>query len=439
MSIKPSNLIDLRASRRYKPDVVSLACRRVAAARHQTGLSRPAFASSLQPLLGWTPSPEVIKSWESAVAPPGEVVVACEVVSSQAAHGAQILHSDASPKDTSPILATMPPPKTLNSADVSKADARSVIAWVESTNTSDDAISYFAQAISRTAEEHASLPPATLLLKVQQLHTMIRALLEGGRQRQSQASELLCLDADLLAHLCQLLGDVHRDQAASAYAQASMALANEAGAGPARAFSAQAQIARWRGRYTEAADLAAIGSRRNPPVHLRTLLAYQEADAAAVSGQVRRARTLLERADSMDDGSTSYSAWSCPPGRRALFRMGVALNLGDAHGALRQAAEAEPAWQRERSRAFGTWAHFQITAAKAHTTLASIDGATDQVAPVLDLPREYRISTLVGHMATLDSLLLRQRFRNSRGVVALRERLRHFSDGTLEQTNAEES
>jgi len=119
--------------------------------------------------------------------------------------------------------------------------------------------------------------------------------------------------------------------------------------------------------------------------------------------------------------------------------MGVALNLGDPHEALRQAAEAEPVWQRERSRAFGTWAHFQITAAKAHTTLASIDGATDQVAPVLDLPREYRISTLVGHTATLDSLLLRQRFKNSREVVALRERLKHFSDGTLEQTNAEDS
>ena len=116
---------------------------------------------------------------------------------------------------------------------VGEADAKAVVAWLESTNTSDDAISYFAQTVSRTAEEHASAPPATLLARVHQLHSMIRALLQGGRQRQSQTTDLLRLDADLLAHLCQLLGDIHRDRDASAYALASMALANEAGTGSA--------------------------------------------------------------------------------------------------------------------------------------------------------------------------------------------------------------
>jgi hypothetical protein len=90
-------------------------------------------------------------------------------------------------------------------------------------------------------------------------------------------------------------------------------------------------------------------------------------------------------------------------------------------------------------RAFGTWAHFQITAATAHMMLASPEGAMQQVAPVLELPREYRISTLVEHMATLDKLLLGPRFSGSREVTSLRERIRHFNDGIVEQTTMEDS
>ena len=323
--------------------------------------------------------------------------------------------------------------------DFSAADAKNVLAWIESTNTSDDMISYFAQAITEAAEEHATRPPIVLLAKVQQIHAMIQALLRGGRQRHRQTSELLRLDADLLAHLCQLLGDVRHDQAASAYAGASIALADEAGSGSAMAFSAQAQIARWRGRYAQAADLAAKGLESNPPGALRMLLAYQEADAAAATGQMpQRARLALEQADALDGDATTYSAWSCPPARRAHFRMGVAIGLGEPQEVLRIAAEAEPMWQREKARAFGTWAHFQITAAKAHVMLDSTDGAMQQVAPVLGLPPEYRISTLAQHVATLDALLLDQRFSKSRQVASLREQLSGFADDFAEAANEED-
>ncbi len=192
------------------------------------------------------------------------------------------------------------------------------------------------------------------------------------------------MDADLLAHLCQLLGDVHRDRAAAAYAKASIALAYEAGSESAAAFSAQAQIARWRGHFSEAADLAERGARSGAPAPLRMLLAYQEASSAAAAGDARRARTVLDAADAMDNSSLSYAAWSCPPARRALFRMGVAVSLGEPDAALRQAAEAEPIWVHERARAFGTWAHFRITAATAHIMLASPEGAIQEVEPVLN-------------------------------------------------------
>jgi DNA-binding transcriptional regulator YiaG len=387
------------------------------AAREQLDLSREELAASLNKWLnGPDPiRPGMIAQWEDGTEMPDEVAEAYRKL------------QNASPLATAPVPAIMLP-SGAPGFEVSELGARRVIEWVESTNTSDDAIGYFTQAVAKIAEEHAALPPSALLAKAGRLHAMMWELLEGGRQQQHQIRELLHLDADLLAHLCQLLGDVQRDREAFAYARAAVALAGEAGSGPAPAFSAQSQIARWRGRHAEAAELAALGSRSGPPAHLRTLLAYQEANAAAAAGQRHRARAVLDRADGLDDDSVSYSAWSCPPARRVLYRMGVALNLGEPREALQLAAEAEPMWLLERSRAFGTWAHFQIATAKAHVMLASVDGAAEQIAPVLNLSQEYRISTLAAHTNTLSALLSSKPVRDARQAISLRQQLRQFSN-----------
>jgi hypothetical protein len=80
---KPADVVDLRGRRSYRPDVESLACSKVATARKQTGLSVAAFAAALGSLLGWSPAPDLIRTWESAVAPPGQVVIACEVLAAR--------------------------------------------------------------------------------------------------------------------------------------------------------------------------------------------------------------------------------------------------------------------------------------------------------------------------------------------------------------------
>ncbi len=81
----PGSVTDLRSRRRYAPDLVSLACRKVASAREQAGLSVAAFAAELGQLLGWMPAPDLVRTWESTVAPPSHVVIACEVVASRTA------------------------------------------------------------------------------------------------------------------------------------------------------------------------------------------------------------------------------------------------------------------------------------------------------------------------------------------------------------------
>jgi hypothetical protein len=118
--------------------------------------------------------------------------------------------------------------------------------------------------------------------------------------------------------------------------------------------------------------------------------------------------------------------------------MAVPLNLGEPQEALRLATEAEPMWQQERPRAFGTWAHFQIAVASAHILVGSVEGAMEHVSPVLHLPQEYRISTLTGHFSTLNTLLADRRFNQSHEVASLRELLRGFKDSTSEPADGED-
>lgn len=80
-----SNLTALRSHRNYRPNVVALACGRVAAARQEAELSLEAFADALWPILGHRPTPELIRLWETSVAPPSDVLVACEILTASIA------------------------------------------------------------------------------------------------------------------------------------------------------------------------------------------------------------------------------------------------------------------------------------------------------------------------------------------------------------------
>ncbi|MDQ6946929.1 MAG: hypothetical protein M3256_11835 [Actinomycetota bacterium] len=283
---------------------------------------------------------------------------------------------------------------------------------------------------SIATRDHVYLPPPTVLPKVLRIHQQIRAVLQGGKQRLRQSRDLIRIDASLLAHICLLFGDIHRDEVAAAYGAVAMLAANEAGCSPAEAFSAQAQTARWRHRYAEAADLASRGYASSPPTSIRVLLACQEANAAALAGDVMRAKQALgqaeaARVEAIEGGLDSV--WSCPPARYALYRLSVALHSGDASTALREADVAEAAWPPDQPKPFGTWAHLHIAAGHAHLMSGSVDGAAEQIRPVLDLPSDYRLATLTEHMATIQRLLLDRRFRGSGDATRLREQTDEFN------------
>jgi len=84
-TLNVSKLGDLSGHARYHPDLVGLACGKVAAARAQLGISRADFGTVLGQLLSWTPSAETIEQWEKCAAPPpGDVIAAVDILTARA-------------------------------------------------------------------------------------------------------------------------------------------------------------------------------------------------------------------------------------------------------------------------------------------------------------------------------------------------------------------
>jgi hypothetical protein len=304
-------------------------------------------------------------------------------------------------------------------------------AWITATNASDEAIEHLARSAAALADMHTQIPPREVLGDVLRLHWQARALLRSGKQRLRQARELVKLEGDLLAHACVLFGDLNQDRAAEQYGNAALLFLQEAEANPAIAWYALAKTARWEHKYAEAADLAARGAGLRDASPTTLQLACYEANAAALNGDIPRARQALARADRIAetlsaDAGNSLSVWSFPMERRAIFNLSVALRAGDPAGALDAAATADAGWAGGDPHLPSTWAQIRAGAAIARLMQGSLDGAAGEVTPVLALPPEFRITTVTGWLADLDQRLAQPRYANSPLTVDLRQQIREF-------------
>lgn len=119
--------------------------------------------------------------------------------------------------------------------------------------------------------------------------------------------------------------------------------------------------------------------------------------------------------------------WSFPAGRQAIFSLSVAIHTGDAAAALRAAATADACWNTGAPKVTATWAQVRAGAAMAHLMMNSLDGATAELAPVLELAPELRINTVTGYLESLSSMLAQPRYAGSGQAVRLREQIRDFN------------
>jgi hypothetical protein len=171
------------------------------------------------------------------------------------------------------------------------------------------------------------------------------------------------------------------------------------------------------------------------------LLASQEANAASLFGDFGRARQALCRAEEAAESvaeDSGVSPWSCPPPRRALYALSVALQAADPGAALQAAAAAEDAWAKGAPWVAGTWAQVRFGAGIACVMMRDLDAAVEQVTPALSLPPEHRLSTITNYLVRMDSQLNAPRFRGSDIVTTLREQIRTFNAARARLTPAEE-
>ena len=309
------------------------------------------------------------------------------------------------------------------------SEAMDVMRWVTGTNASDDVIAELAGTVAYLAETHGRMPAAVILPEVLGAHRAAHALLRRGRQRLSQARELLRVDSALLAHACLLLGDLGQYETARAYGSAALLCAQEAGSDEGIAWTAMAKTTRWQGRFAETAGLAARGFAATGQAPVRAELAYREANAMALFGDAPKARAALQKAGRAAEGlaDVGTSAWSFSRGRQAIFTLSVCVHTGDPDGALRAADAADAYWDSGGGKVTATWAQVRAGAAMAHLLKGSLDGAAAQLAAVLELPPDQRIRTVTGYLDEIGGMLGARRFVGSPVAAALAEQIREFS------------
>jgi hypothetical protein len=73
----------------------------------------------------------------------------------------------------------------------------------------------------------------------------------------------------------------------------------------------------------------------------------------------------------------------------------------------------------------------RISLALAHLMLGSAEGAAWAAEPVFNVPRAYRVATVVSHLAAADRLLCGRRFRGSDIAAEMRERILEYTVSSL--------
>jgi hypothetical protein len=239
------------------------------------------------------------------------------------------------------------------------------------------------------------------------------------------------INSDLLAHACLLFGDLGDNGKAASYGDAALLFAQEAEADEGIAWSVRAKTARWQGHYTEAADMARHGFEVSQLTPTRVELGYREAITAALAGDAARSRQAIQRAETAAEAlpaaTGGVSVWSFPVERQAVFGQSVAIQAGDADTALHAADLADAGWAAGDPRNPANWAQIRIGSAMAYLIKEDLDGAAEQVAPVLDLHPSLRIDTVTSYLTGLDKQLTQPRFATSKAATGLRHHIHDFS------------
>lgn len=292
------------------------------------------------------------------------------------------------------------------------------------TNVSNVELEGLESVLTRIASDYVHAPLHRIFTELVTTRDHLFTLL-NGRQPLSQTRELLLLAGTsclLLAHASQNLGD---EDAALAQLQAAWAFAEQADHNDLRAWvkGTAALIAEWSTRGQTALDYTRQAIRMAPGGETRIRIAAIEARAAARIGDRATAVSALEELQRAREQSAAPDALTrfgglltFPHAKQEYYIGGTFALLGEHQRAEQHAATAIELYENgpREHRSYGDEALARLDIVKARLAAGEVEGASEQLHPILELPADRRIRQLGDAMHTVTRLLEEPRFaRNS--------------------------
>jgi tetratricopeptide (TPR) repeat protein len=198
---------------------------------------------------------------------------------------------------------------------------------------------------------------------------------------------------------------------------------------------ARSKNAFWERRLHEAAAHARRGLEYAPATSARVLLARQLGDAYQELGDIERATEAHQIAARVRDEIVAPDEiggiWACGPARQANYAVWVHLRAGNPDAALAAVDTAERAYADGDQWAYGTWAQIRIGAGTAHLMADRLDGTSEALAPILEMPAEERLATLSSRLGDVAGMLNQRRYASSPEARALRDQIADYHTNAM--------
>ncbi|MEU9429044.1 helix-turn-helix transcriptional regulator [Streptomyces sp. NPDC048342] len=323
-----------------------------------------------------------------------------------------------------------------NIAARAAAQSLQFVEEITNSNVSDVELVKLEAEVARLATEYVHAPLHSLFEDLLSTRDSIFSLLKG-RQPPRQARELFLLAGTsclLIAHASQNLGD---EGAAIAQLQTAWTLAEHADRDDLRAWvkGTAALFAEWSPRqqaaldYAQQAMLLASGGEtraRIAAIEARTAARVKDSDRAiAALDELKRAREL--RAE--PGGLTRFGGLlTFPVAKQEYYIGGTYALLGKHRLAEEHATAAIRLYESgpQELRSYGDEALARLDIVTARIAAGEVEGAGEQLRPILELPEDRRIRQLGDAMHGVARLLEDPRFARSRRARELADEARGY-------------
>lgn len=321
--------------------------------------------------------------------------------------------------------------------------ARDFLARAEASNVGSETLDQLTDDVRRLTTAYPQHPLRELLREMAETQDRAFELLEG-HQKPGQTRDLYLLAGIMSGLMAKASHDLGAPHDALTQARAAYACADNAGHDGLRSWirGLQALITYWSGRLDDSVRYARLGAEAADRSRgtAAVWLASAEARSLAALSRFDDARSALNRAsdarEQVQFDELDQLGGLCTFSRpRQLYYAADTLTWGgatEAAHAERLALDALDAYESapDAERAFGDEAGTRCDLAVARVARGELDGATEAMAPVLELSTDLRIH---GVMTSVDRVhqALNALDAPSRGAVELSTAIEGFSSNRL--------